>query len=451
MDRKSRHHANECYFTADWHLRFKASDSVRAFTLVELVVVIAAIVILLALLLPAISMARASSRQRQCASNLRQMAAAWTGARTRQPVVGTQWTGRLGSYLQGGTGVLFCPDDTARALASSYALHDFAWRYLAQDTGRVVFLDYKQLEINVVGKTVGQLDVDWLAQQAPRHFKKVNVAMVDGHVDAYDPRKIDPKYCDYFVRYWRPVADSNINLAGCANSADTPPGLPGGTSSTMTTSSTGSGTTTGPAPPCPGLPSTVTLTIVAANNGSVNEGAVGQITPVTLTVTLSQAASQTVTVQVVTVDESATVGNNDYQALNQTVTFTAGQTTKRPSMSWVTTSASRTRPSARSCATRRSPARPVSSFPPAAPRRSQSTTTTPTRRRPIRAIRPACRSRWTPGSTGWSATSSTTEAGRSRLPRIQTAMASAPTTEGAIGQADLCRTGTQPRVWHWWP
>ncbi|MCE9552457.1 MAG: DUF11 domain-containing protein [Planctomycetes bacterium] len=212
------------------------------FTLVELLVVIAVIVILVALLLPAIGMARANSRQKQCASNQRQIFAAWSRATTREPVRGAQWTQRISQYIEGGAGVLYCPDDIEHAAASSYALNDHAYKFTAPDAGRIVLLDYKQVEASVVGKTVAQLTTEWPAQQAPRHFSKENVTFYDGHVDSFEPRKIDPKFCDYYVRYWRPVANSSVNLIGCTNSGDPAPTIPGATTSGGTTGSTGSTT-----------------------------------------------------------------------------------------------------------------------------------------------------------------------------------------------------------------
>jgi len=240
------------------------------FSLVELLIVIAVVVILIALLLPAVGMVRANARQGQCASNQRQVFAAWQRASSRTPVRGAQWPQRISHYIEGGSDVLNCPDDTDRSAASSYALNDYAWRFLAQDSGRIVLLDYKQVEISVVGKTVAQLDATWPAQQAPRHFGKLNVAFGDGHVDSREPQKIDPRFCDYYVRYWRPVADSNIPLLGCASSSDPLPALPGTTTVAAGTGSTAGTTTVSSA--TAGGTSTGTSTTGATTTGGTSAG-----------------------------------------------------------------------------------------------------------------------------------------------------------------------------------
>ena len=213
------------------------------FSLVELLVVIAVIVILLALLLPAIGMARANSRAKKCASNQVQIFDAWTRANSRQRVRGADWPTRLAGYMEGSTDTLFCPDDPTRSNPSSYGVNAHAYKFLAQDTGRIVLLDYNQTDALVVGRTVAELN-DWNVLKAPRHFQSQNVMFADGHVGVYEPRKIDPRFCDYYDRYWRPFADSNVNLSNCVYSGDSWPSIASGTTGGNASSAHGATTIT---------------------------------------------------------------------------------------------------------------------------------------------------------------------------------------------------------------
>ncbi len=321
-----------------------------AFTLVELLVVIAVIVILLMLLLPAVGTMRARSRQAQCLSNQKQVYDAWYRASPTNAATSAAWPDKVQQFMEGAVKVMICPDDpapvtSAGGIKASYGLNAHAWHMDSQDNGRIVLLDYKQLEARIVGQGYNALSAPtgWDGMKAPRHFFTENVTFYDGRTTSIDPQNIDPRVCEYFVKYWRPERDNLIlPPAGCV-AAGSP--LPGGTTtggstgaSTGTTTSGGtttagtsgaSTTTTGSPPaPCPALTGIAAQVNVTATVSGVNEGAQGQTTPTTFTVTLSQALTQTVTVQVVTVDETATVAHADYTALNQTVTFTAGQTSQ---------------------------------------------------------------------------------------------------------------------------
>ncbi len=111
-------------------------NSARAFTLVELLVVIAIIAILIAVLLPVVISAKRQAQQVQCASNLRQLGVAMT-VYTQEykyfPVaqfdcfVGTDlawgeaWPVRLRKLLGGNRRVFYCPAQESRCQWTSDA------------------------------------------------------------------------------------------------------------------------------------------------------------------------------------------------------------------------------------------------------------------------------------------------------------------------------------------
>jgi prepilin-type N-terminal cleavage/methylation domain-containing protein len=220
----------------------------RGFSLVELLIVIAVIVILIGLLLPAVGMARAKSRQAQCTNNLTQLHKAYTVASDKlpQPVQAAQWPQKLPPFLEQETKVFNCPDNVPPASSASYGMNSRAFRMADQDNGRIVLLDYKQVEVKVVGQTIAQLNTSWPAEYAARHFQQQNVVFGDGHVEAKSPLSIDPRYCEYYVKYWRPARDGKIDLLGCLSPGATPPSGGGSTTGGATTGgTTAGGTTTG--------------------------------------------------------------------------------------------------------------------------------------------------------------------------------------------------------------
>ena len=118
----------------------------RGFTLVEMLVVIAVIVVLMAILFPVFSRVRAHARKVKCISNLEQIAIAlkkyrddYNGRFPPPPVYvgGRVWGGTSALYPDyiDNTAVLICPDDVDGRRAGAKAAHYSSYNGLTPGAG----------------------------------------------------------------------------------------------------------------------------------------------------------------------------------------------------------------------------------------------------------------------------------------------------------------------------
>ncbi len=203
----------------------------KAFTLVELLIVIAIIGVLVGLLLPAVQSARASARSASCQNNLRQIGLAlhqYCNAHAGEfpewwhtDGADKSWIYTLAVHFENVDGLRICPDDPLwkerlDARATSYVINDYLAAPAIPDVVRninqltatskslaVLEISDKQpaeaqYEHAHAAQWFSQLNRDWglVASavrkdiQLNRHFTASHYLYLDGHVELIDEAQI---------------------------------------------------------------------------------------------------------------------------------------------------------------------------------------------------------------------------------------------------------------------
>jgi len=204
-------------------LRFQCGHKApRGFTLVELLIVIGVIVVLIALLLPAVQSSRASARSAACQNNLRQLSFALKKAQANIPpdklniqdAAGfDRFKQHLSAYSEDGDAIWSSPG--ASGDANSYGFNERVHRLGVKDAGKIVALTYPQEIAPAITTPKAFRETadpsDRAEQGALVHFGKANVVFYDGHtesMDLYDPNNLSASFSpvndeDKLVCVWK--------------------------------------------------------------------------------------------------------------------------------------------------------------------------------------------------------------------------------------------------------
>ncbi|MCE9547246.1 MAG: type II secretion system GspH family protein [Planctomycetia bacterium] len=187
----------------------------RAFTLVELLIVMAVIGILVALLMPVLGSARESARATACQNNLRQIGAAFTRSSGNIPsdhLKAAMLPQTLTNSLGGNANLWICPNGVGETMA--YGFNGRSHRLLNGDGGKILAVEYHKPVADVIGSPPTD---NWAIQSAARHRNSTNMVTFGGAVATRTIDAIDPNSCTNQETLWRPLLDSAFVIGGgCA-------------------------------------------------------------------------------------------------------------------------------------------------------------------------------------------------------------------------------------------
>lgn len=166
----------------------------RGFSLIELLVVLAIILIMLGLVSQGICLFRDACRARHCANNQRVLGIAlhqYISSFSRAPTAAAMMND-MGPYLGGAGDVYRCPSACTPGTVDYGAT--MCLERMVDDAGKIVLADAYDSPLYWSGRD----QLYWDGTIAPRHHRWVNVLHFDGSVQTVSPAGIDPY--DEFLR-----------------------------------------------------------------------------------------------------------------------------------------------------------------------------------------------------------------------------------------------------------